>query len=349
MLSSVRAVDACRIGPDPQAVNGFGPPAGNISESDYLSDLSPSHRPWDDHRAEADEVGGIFGASAVRRHQRYAERVAACAQMLEFAARDPPADGREVTLKNAWFCRVRHCPVCQWRRSLQWQARVYQALPRLMADFPESRFIFTTFTIRNCRVENLRYTLGQLALAWKRLIQLRTWPALGWVRSVEITRAKDGTAHPHYHALLMTPGSYFTTGYLKQWEWAELWQQSLRVDYTPVVDVRVVKQGTKRSALRVNNVSVSHMWKIVTEILKYQVKVSDMLRDTKWFLAMADQVVKTRAVAVGGVLKKYLREHADLTSEPGEEVPSEEAQRLFFGWKQEVRRYRRLSHGITRN
>jgi hypothetical protein len=61
---------------------------------------------------------------------------------------------------------------------------------------------------------------------------------------------------------------------------------------------------------------------------------------------MSDQVLKTRAVAVGGVLKQYLREHAgDLTSEPGKEEAVKEAERLFFGWKQEVRRYRRLTHG----
>ncbi|WP_170869787.1 protein rep, partial [Shigella sonnei] len=24
-------------------------------------------------------------------------------------------------LREAHFCRVRHCPVCQWRRSLMWQ------------------------------------------------------------------------------------------------------------------------------------------------------------------------------------------------------------------------------------
>ena len=65
-------------------------------------------------------------------------------------------------------------------------------------------------------------------------------------------------------------------------------------------------------------------------------------RDHARFLAMADQVLKTRAVAVGGVLKKYLREHADLTSEPGEEEAVKEAERLFFGWHQPVRRYKRL-------
>lgn len=324
-------------------------PVVNRSEPEYLSDLSPTHKPWDQHRAEADEVGGIYASSETRRHQRYAERVDHCAQVLEFA-RDPPAadQKQKLKLKAAWFCRVRHCPVCQWRRALQWQARLYQALPRLLVDFPTARFIFATFTVRNCQVEHLRYTLGVLAVGWKRLIQLRVWPALGWIRAVEITRAKDGTAHPHYHSLLMVPETYFQADYLKQKEWAELWRQCLRLTYTPVVDVRVIRQGRTRSWLKVNRVSIPQMWAIVSEVLKYSVKPSDMMRDHAWFLTMSDQVVKTRAVAVGGVLKKYLREHADLTSEPGEEAPSEEATRLFFGWKQPVKRYRRLTHGVTR-
>ena len=57
---------------------------------------------------------------------------------------------------------------------------------------------------------------------------------------------------------------------------------------------------------------------------------------------------KTKAVVIGGVFKKYLREREpeDLTSEPGEEMPTEEAGRLFFGWKQEVRRYRRIGNNL---
>ena len=268
-----------------------------VNTPEYLSDVSPKEKPWDAHRAEADEVGGIYGASPVRRHWRYAERVEQCSQVLEFA-RDPPAGDQKqkLKLKNAWFCRV----------------------------------------------ENLRYTLGQLAQAWKRLIELRTWPAQGWIRAVEITRSKDASAHPHYHSLLMVPATYFAADYLKQREWAELWRQCLRINYTPVVDVRVIRQSRKRSWLKVNQVSIPQMWSIVTEILKYSVKPSDMIRDHAWFLAMSDQVLKTRAVAVGGVLKQYLREHADLMSEPGEDPPAEIAERLFFGWKQEVRRYRKI-------
>jgi hypothetical protein len=44
------------------------------------------------------------------------------------------------------------------------------------------------------------------------------------------------------------------------------------------------------------------------------------------------------------VLKKYIREKEkeDLVSEPEEVDLEKVAERLFFGWKQEVRRYRRM-------
>lgn len=336
-----------------------GPPADlpslstgqeEVKESEYLSDVSPKHKPWDQHRAEADEVREVYASGPAERHQRYAERVAVCAQVLEFA-RDPPQhDPRQkIKLKRAHFCHVRFCPVCQWRRALKYQAIVYQALPRLMADHPASRFLFLTLTVKNCRVERLRVTLGVMARAWIRLTHLRVWPAVGWVRAVEITRSKDGSAHPHYHCLLMVPPTYFQADYLKQKEWAELWGQCLRVDYRPIVDVRVVKQGKKRSAFRLNGAPLSHMWLIVTEILKYQTKPSDMVKDDRWFLTLTDQVRGTRAVAIGGELKQYFRARRrkeDLTQEPGEEPPPEKADRLFFGWKQPVRRYKRVGGGF---
>jgi plasmid rolling circle replication initiator protein Rep len=319
---------------------------GEVKEAEYLSDVSPRHKPWDQHRAEADDVSEVYAGSRQHHHWRYAERMEYCSQVLEFA-RDPPKHdtSQKIKLKTAHFCHVRFCPVCQWRRALKYQAIVYQSLPRLMADYPESRFLFLTLTIKNCRIDHLRYTLKVMAQAWQRLTQLQVWPAIGWVRGVEITRGKDGSAHPHYHCLLQVAPAYFQGDYLQQREWAALWQHCLRVEYRPVVDVRVVKQRKKRSAFQLNGESMSHMWLIVTEILKYSVKASDMVKDDRWFLTLTDQVRGTRAVAMGGVLKQYFRARrgkADLTQEPGEEPPPEETDRLFFGWKQDVRRYRKL-------
>jgi plasmid rolling circle replication initiator protein Rep len=312
--------------------------------ADYLSDVSPKHKPWDQHRAESDEVETIYGASVTPRHQRYAGRIAQCSQTLQFA-RDPPAGGKtKLKLKAAWFCRVRFCPVCQWRRALKYQAIVYSALPLLIKDYPDTRFLFLTLTIKNCEIHNLRATLDLMRRAWVRLTQLRTFPARGWVRTVEITRSqRDRSAHPHYHCLLMVPPAYFQGDYLQQRQWAELWQQCLRIDYRPVVDIRVVKLTLVPTLGRVN-APPKNLWAAVAEILKYAVKPSDMIRDHDWFLTLSDQLVKTRAVAVGGILKHYLkqRRRETLTEEPGETEPSPTAESLFFGWKPQVKRYRKI-------
>jgi plasmid rolling circle replication initiator protein Rep len=313
-----------------------------VEGDEYLRDVSPRHKPWDQHRGEADDVAEVYAGGITQRHHRYAERIAGCAQVLGFA-RDPPTG--KLKLKNVWFCRVRSCPVCQWRRSVMWQARVYYALPLLIRDYPDTRFLFLTLTVKNCPINQLRRALAEMASGWKRMMEVKTFPAIGWVRSVEITRSqRDRSAHPHYHCLLMVSPAYFKADYLKQDDWAELWRQSLRINYRPVVDVRVVRPERRLASGRVVPASWN-IWGAVVEILKYAVKPSDMIRDPEWFLQLVDQVHKTRAVAVGGILKKYIREREkeDLTSEPGEEPLVGEMERLFFQWKQIVRKYRKIA------
>jgi plasmid rolling circle replication initiator protein Rep len=322
-------------------------PVKQEQEDEYLSSADPRQKSWDVHRGEADDVEEIYAHSQFDRHQRYAERVEHCSKVLSFA-RDPPTTSgkQKLKLKNVFFCHVRHCPVCQWRRSLQWQAKVYRALPQLQRDYPDTRFLFMTLTIRNCPVNDLRYTLDLMRRAWVRLTQRRCWPARGWVRAVEITRGKDGSAHPHYHCLLMVAPAYFQGDYLKQKEWAELWQQCLRINYRPVVDIRTVKLALVPDSHRVNP-PPKNMWAAVAEILKYAVKPSDMVRDHDWFLTLTDQLHYTKAVAIGGILKHYIKDRGreNLTQEPGEEEPEVSAEQLFFGWKQPVRRYRKLPGG----
>jgi plasmid rolling circle replication initiator protein Rep len=231
-----------------------------------------------------------------------------------------------------------------------WQAKVYRALPRLLRDYPDTRFLFMTLTIRNCEVKDLRATLDLMRRAWVRLTQLRNFPARGWVRAVEITRSqKYRTAHPHYHCLLMVPPAYFQSDYLKQDQWAELWQQCLRIDYRPVVDIRAVNLDLVQTSQRVNK-PPRNMWAAVAEILKYAVKPSDMVRDHDWFLELTDQLHKTRAVAIGGILKHYIkeREWENLKSKPGEEPAAETKERLYFKWKQVVRKYQRIGQNRDR-
>jgi hypothetical protein len=141
----------------------------------------------------------------------------------------------------------------------------------------------------------------------------------------------------------MVAPAYFQGDYLKQSQWAELWQQCLRIDYRPVVDIRTVKLALVPTTTGRVTVPPKNLWYAVAEILKYAIKPSDMIRDPEWLLTVSDQLVKTRAVAVGGILKHYLKRRREKPlSEPGETEPDPGTESLFFGWNRPVKRYRKI-------
>jgi plasmid rolling circle replication initiator protein Rep len=301
----------------------------NDTDELYLSDVSPQDKLWDKHRGFADRVESYYVGSEF---DRYADRMSFCSQLLEFGLNASLDDTIKLKLRGAKFCRVRHCPVCQWRRSLMWKARAYQVLPKIVSHYPTHRWLFITLTIKNCPIGELRDTLTQMNKGFKRMVERKLFPAVGWLRSTEVTRGRDGNAHPHFHCLLMVPSSYFSHGYIKQHEWVELWRDCMRLDYNPVIDVRAVHKGNNPSSL-------------VPELLKYVTKESDLVADREWFLELTRQLHKMRAVATGGVLKEFLKEleqePEDLIGDDGDEM-SEDYGRLLFGWKRDMRRYQTI-------
>ncbi|MFI3123081.1 MAG: protein rep, partial [Methylococcales bacterium] len=235
----------------------------------FLSELSPGDKPWDSHKLQSTKVSDALSLG-YESHQRQAFRMTECARTLEFGWRPDVKTGQNsLKLKSSHFCRVRHCPICQWRRSLMWIARFYKAFPKIYAEHPEWRYIMVSFTVRNCPVTELKSTLTEMNSAWQRLIQRKAWPGLGFIRSTEITRGSwvllpdrqklppklvsqvpidmrelhdKNTAHPHYHCLIAVPPGYFKgTKYLSTAKWAMMWQEALRSDYTPICDARIVK------------------------------------------------------------------------------------------------------------
>lgn len=305
------------------------PELSNGVETPTLSDLSEKDKPWDKHRGNADKVANHYRGSEFK---QYAQRIDFCSQLLDFRL-VPDADEGELKLKlsAARFCRVRNCPVCQWRRSLMWKAKAYKVLPRIVADFPTHRWLFLTLTVKNCQITELKDTLIWMNKSWQRLTQLKAFPGEGWLRSTEVTRGKDGSAHPHFHCLLMVKPGYFGKNYIKQAEWVEMWRKSLRIDYNPVLDVQAVKKGQQPMQL-------------VPELLKYCVKESDLVTDREWFIELTRQLHKMKAVAVGGVLRQYL---AELEKEPEDLIGKDEEGEgdldeghLYFGWKRKEKKYK---------
>ncbi len=297
------------------------------SQQPALSDVSPQDKPWDKHRAFTDRVESFYQGSDFH---RYAQRIHYCSELLEFGLALQNDDTLKLKLRSARFCRLRHCPVCQWRRSLMWKAKAYKVLPKVVEAFPTHRWLFLTLTQKNIPITELRQTLQGMNRGFQRLVQLKAFPAEGWLRSTEVTRGRDGGAHPHFHCLLLVPRSYFGKKYIKQAEWVEMWRKCMRLDYDPILDVQAVKQGSRPMEL-------------VPELLKYCTKESDMVADREWFLELTRQMHKMRAVATGGVLKAYLKE---LEEDPedligkDEEGDQVEDTSLFFGWKRQEKRYR---------
>ena len=65
-------------------------------------------------------------------------------------------------IKASKFCRVRLCPVCQWRRSLKMFGQVKKITDKILESDKSIRFIFGTFTIKNCVAEDLETCINIL-------------------------------------------------------------------------------------------------------------------------------------------------------------------------------------------
>jgi plasmid rolling circle replication initiator protein Rep len=317
----------------------------------YLTNISPDDKPWDKNRALAMKVEGLYELGDFTRQ---VERSHQCSRQIEFVLKANDEGEMKLRLNSARFCRLRFCPICQWRKSLSWKARLHQAIPRIVQDYPTHRWLMLTLTVRNCPLDELRLTVAEMNKAWQRLSQRKSFPAIGYLKSTEVTRAEDDYAHPHFHVVMLVPASYFSYGYIKQADWVELWRKSLRVEYSPNVDVRPVKNRRRRE---IDPSQVHPHIDIISgvlEALKYSVKPADFLKgsdpqkNAAWLGGITSQLHKTRAVALGGVFKQYMsdEEPDDLVNVDGEKQESltETEIKLLFGWREQHKRYIKEEH-----
>ena len=310
-------------------------PESQEASTPSLCEVSSKDRSWDVHRYNTDVASSYY--KATEEYNGYAQRMDFCSDLLQFGLvpdTDVGTGELKLKLRSARFCRVRTCDVCQWRRSLMWKAKAHKVIPKLVNDYPTARWLFLTLTVKNCHISELRSTLAHMKTSFARMADRKAWPALGYVRATEVTRKEaDGTAHPHFHCLLMVNSNYFKgRGYIKQKEWQSLWRSCTRLDYDPVVDVRAVKKvdGAKSA---------------IPEVFKYCTKSGDLLADRDWFLEYTRQMHNTRSISTGGILKTYLRE---LEEEPEDLIGKDEEEQqfiddemsLYFGWKRQEKKYK---------
>ena len=254
-------------------------------------------------------------------------RVLDCSTFLEFRL----TTVNDLKLTNANFCKVRLCPMCSWRRSL----KIFGQVSRVMDHVEENynyKYIFLTLTVKNCYGADLGDTLYLMTKAFNKMNQRKAFKQVvkGYFRSLEITYNKEeDTYHPHFHMILAVNDSYFTDSryYLSQKDWTNLWKDCLKIDYTPIVDVRRIREDNNKG-----------FGKAVAETAKYTVKAEDFLiRDEKGNIQenLTDEVVQTldyalhrkRLTAFGFKFKEIHKElnlddseDGDLTNTDNEEL-----------------------------
>jgi hypothetical protein len=202
--------------------------------------------------------------------------------------------------------------------------------------------------------------------AWNKMSQRKKFPALGFVRSLEVTKeknlydksgkkliraAREDYCHPHFHVLMAVPQSYFNNGYMSKDVYAEMWQQALKVDYKPVCDVRIVKpkevkDETGKPVFEGEKAEFEGMKAALVEVVKYTVKPSDMVESPSWLLELVRQLHKIHAVALGGIFKDYLSvsDNGDLTIK---EDLKGNAGGYLFRWRSDFMRYRYYGNSVN--
>ncbi len=316
---------------------------------EFLSDLSPKDKPADDHKEWAEKMSTALDAAGLARPS---VRLRDCAEALFFHLLADAHGELHRKLHSAPYCHYRHCPICQWRRSLRNKAIVMAALPAVLEKYPSARFVMLTLTVRNCHLSELRGTIRGMNKGWQRLIQREDWPALGWIRATEVTRAKDGAAHPHFHILLMLPSTYFRGDkYVKTEEWARRWREAARLDYDPVCDIRAVKAKAPAETTPGGDARMQAVRSAVSEVVKYATKAADLLAGgPEWLAEYVEQVRSLKFLTSGGVFKGIFKDQRpdreDLVHVGGDEEDADGAvvQRLAFHWRTKHKRYARR-HG----
>lgn len=218
----------------------------NQNQEQVLLDQTKSgkDRNWRGRKLLSLRLADIFQELGYK--QALIQRIQSCGELLQFIQQE---DG-SLKLYQAYFCKNKLCPMCNWRRSMKYSYQTSQIVDEAIKQNPKGRFLFLTLTVKNVPGDQLNETISQLTKSFDRLFRRAKIQKnlLGYLRSVEVTHnEQEDTYHPHIHVLMMVKSSYFKNKdcYISQKEWGDMWSQSLKVDYVPMVDIRAVKETGK--------------------------------------------------------------------------------------------------------
>lgn len=304
-------------------------------------------RPWQWKKQQnlllANHYYELYKKTENEYYLKKAKRLEECAETLVFKF----ADNR-LKLFQSWFCKVRLCSMCAWRRSLK-IAYHNKRIVETVNERENVKWVFLTLTVRNTDAESLHETVKDMFKAFNKLTNYKAFKTSikGYFRALEITRDRDthiteeryknnpsyykrqglsagdqnpnyGLYHPHFHVLMCVPPSYFAKNYIKQSEWTSLWQRAMKLDYTPIVHIQKVKSKENlddwKEEVQANEKAMKEQ-KAILEVSKYPVKDTDVLKGKKVTdenletVEILDEVLADKKlISYGGLLKEIHKE-----------------------------------------
>lgn len=277
-----------------------------LHTGEVLKDIAENgtERPWNKHKMENLQLVELYKQARkldlnIITDKRLVD-LASCGDTLVFAQDE---QGRR-KLTSANFCRMRLCPMCQWRRRMKLYSQVNKITNELLVQHKTVRFIFATFTVRNCEASELSDVIklinkkfNYLATAKNNFAYTKEFKKnlLGYIKAIEVTyNSKENTYHPHIHCIFAVKPAYFKgKSYIKQSAWQEIWQKAMKLDYTPQVDVRAVRNGNAKA---------------IAELAKYPVKTAPILsladeQAVQVIKTLTEQLRNKRFVSFGGAFR----------------------------------------------
>ena len=202
-----------------------------------------------------------------------------------------------------YTCKSKFCPLCNYNKSRKWSSAIFKRVTELQ-EKEEQRFIFLTLTVKNCKIGELDPTIKNMNRAWLVFWKKHLSKQFnGFVKILELTFPNGKDAHPHFHVLLSTNKNYFYKSnkkYLTTQKISEVWGRLLKVDYKPIVDIRIIKP----KMIKGEWVSKEAIPAVVAEMTKYPMKDTDYRKlSEETMVILYEQLYRKRLIATGGNLK----------------------------------------------
>lgn len=247
-----------------------------------LLDISSTFRPrpWSVHmrntRKLADLYLRLYNNTGLDIYLTKYMRLKGCSNFIEFN----DIDSMTKILHRVFFCRVRLCPLCQWRRSLYIFQQFLRVSSYALSRRP-LRFLFMTLTCKNVDLASLDSLIHTLFSAWSKFTSLKRYKdsVLGSFKTFEITyNSSEDTYHPHFHCILAVTPSYFKKKYISHKEWVSMWRKALSVSYDPLLNVRVVRPSRKDNLSDLFfDMPLNPLVRAAAELSKYSLKINDCI------------------------------------------------------------------------